>query len=204
VAADVKNKGLEQETQPQLYLPFPQLPWSDMNLLVRTVVPPQSVMPAVRSQISSVDGDQPVTNVETVEELIDDSHAQPRFTMLLVSSFSGVALLLAAIGVYGVLSYSVAQRRREFGIRMALGADRADVLKLVLRQGVILTAEGLAIGLAAAFLLTRLVASMLYKVSAHDRATFVLAPALFLCIALLASYLPARRATKVDPIEALR
>jgi putative ABC transport system permease protein len=204
VAADVKNKGLEQETQPQLYLPFPQLPWSDMNLLVRTVVPPQSVMPAVRSQISSVDGDQPVTNGETVEELIDDSHAQPRFTMLLVSSFSGVALLLAAIGVYGVLSYSVAQRRREFGIRMALGADRADVLKLVLRQGVILTAEGLAIGLAAAFLLTRLVASMLYKVSAHDRATFVLAPALFLCIALLASYLPARRATKVDPIEALR
>jgi putative ABC transport system permease protein len=204
VAGDVKNKGIEQETQPQLYLPFPQLPWSDMNLLVRTAVPPLQVASAVRNQIASVDGDQPVTNVKTVEELIDDSRAQPRFTMLLISSFSVVALVLAMIGVYGVLSYTVAQRSREFGIRMALGADRVDVLRAVLGQGMILTVVGLAFGLAAALLLSRLMASMLYKVGTHDLATFALAPIMFLCIALVASYLPARRATKVDPIEALK
>jgi putative ABC transport system permease protein len=204
VAVDVKNKGIEQETQPQLYLPFPQLPWSDMNLLVRTAVPPLQAASAVRNQIASVDGDQPVTDVKTVEELIDDSRAQPRFTMLLVSCFSGVALVLAIIGVYGVLSYMVAQRRREFGIRMALGADRAAVLRLVLRQGMILTVAGLAAGLAAALLLTRLMATMLYKVGTHDIATFALAPILFLCITSAASYLPARQATRVDPIEALK
>jgi putative ABC transport system permease protein len=204
VAADVKNKGLEQDTQPQLYLPFPQLPWSDMNLLVRTAVPPRALISTVRNQISAVDADQPINDIQTVDELIDNSRAQPRFTMLLLGAFSAVALLLATIGVYGVLSYSVAQRRREFGIRMALGADRKDVLRLVLRQGLILTIAGLAIGLAAALLLTRLMASMLYKVGAHDVTTFVLAPALFLCIAAAASYLPARRATRVNPIEALR
>jgi putative ABC transport system permease protein len=204
VSADVKNQGIEQDTQPQLYLPFPQLPWSDMNLLVRTAVSPRSVISAVRNQVSSVDADQPVTDIETVDELIDNSLAQPRSTMLLISAFSGVALFLAAIGVYGVLSYSVAQRRREFGIRMALGANRADVLNLVLRQGLMLTIKGLAIGLAGAFLLTGLAASLLYKVGAHDLKTFILAPVFFLCIALVASYLPARRATRIDPIESLR
>jgi putative ABC transport system permease protein len=204
MAADIKNKGLDQDTQAQLYLPFAQLPWGDMNLLVRTAVAPQSITSAVRAQIAAVDPDQPVTNIQTVEELMDSSRSQPRFTMLLLGAFSATALALAVIGIFGVLSYSVAQRRQEFGIRLALGAERSDILRLVLRQGLMLAIAGIAIGLMASLLLTRLMSSMLYKVGTHDLATFVLTPLAFLCVALLASYLPARRTTKVEPIEALR
>jgi putative ABC transport system permease protein len=204
VAADIKNKGLDQETQAQLYLPFKQLPWSDMNLLVRTAVAPKSILSAVRAQISVVDPDQPITNIQTVDELMDNSRSQPRFTMLLLGTFSATALLLAIIGIYGVLSYSVVQRQQEFGIRLALGAEYGDILREVVRQGLMLAGAGIAVGLAAALLLTRLMASLLYKVSARDAMTFVFTPVIFVIIALLASYLPARRATKIDPIEALR
>jgi putative ABC transport system permease protein len=204
VAADIKNKGLDQDTQAQLYLPFPQLPWGDMNLLVRTAVAPQNITSAVRAQVAAVDPDQPVTKVQTVNELMDSSRSQPRFTMLMLGVFSATALTLAVIGIYGVLSYSVAQRRQEFGIRLALGAERADILRLVVRQGLVLAFGGIAIGLLAALLFTRLMSSLLYKVGARDLATFILTPLLFVCVALLASYLPARRATKVDPMEALR
>ena len=204
VAADVKNRGLEPEPQPQLYLPFPQLAWGDMNLLIRTVVPPRSIASALRAQVAAIDGDQPLTRIQTVDDLVDDSRAQPRFTLLLLGAFSFTALALAVIGIYGVISYSVAQRRQEFGIRMALGAERADILRLVLRQGMMLAVIGIGVGLAAALFLTKLAASLLYKVGAHDLATFVLAPLIFLTIALLACYLPARRATRVDPIEALK
>jgi putative ABC transport system permease protein len=204
MAADIKNKGLEQETQAQLYLPFAQLPWGDMNLLVRTAVAPQSVISAVRAQIAAVDPDQPITKIQTVEEIMDSSRSQPRFTMLVLGVFSATALALAVIGIYGVLSYSVAQRRQEFGIRLALGAEHADILHLVVRQGLLLAIAGIAIGLMAALLFTRLMSSMLYKVGALDLATFILTPLLFLGIALFASYLPARRATKVNPIEALK
>jgi ABC-type antimicrobial peptide transport system permease subunit len=151
-----------------------------------------------------VDGDQPLTNIQTVDDLVDTSRAQPRFTMMLVGVFSFTALLLAIIGIYGVISYSVAQRAQEFGIRMALGADRHAILTLVLQQGLWLALVGIAVGLTAAFAVTELVASLLYKVNARDSATFILAPAVFLCIALVACYLPARRATNVNPIEALR
>jgi predicted permease len=204
VAADVRNNSLAQETQAQLYLPFPQLPWGNMNLLVRTAVAPRSVISAVRTQISAVDPDQPVTSIQTVDELMDSSRAQPRFTMLVLGIFSATALALAVIGIYGVLAYSVAQRRQELGIRLALGAERGDILRLVVRQGLILAIAGIAIGLIAALLLTRLISGMLYKVGALDLTTFALAPLIFLFIALLASYLPAQRATKVDPMEALR
>jgi putative ABC transport system permease protein len=204
MAADIKNKGLDQDTQAQLYLPFAQLPWGDMNLLVRTAVAPQSMTSAVRAQIAMVDPDQPVTKIQTVEELMDGSRSQPRFTMLLLGVFSATALALAVIGIFGVLSYSVAQRQQEFGIRLALGAERSDILRLVVRQGLMLAIAGIAIGLTASLLLTRLMSSMLYKVGTHDLATFVLTPLAFLCVALFASYLPARRTTKVDPVEALR
>jgi len=204
VAADIRNNGLDQDTQAQLYLPFAQLPWGDMNLLVRTAVAPRSITSAVRVQIAMVDPDQPITKIQTVEDIMDSSRSQPRFTMLLLGVFSATALALAAIGIYGVLSYSVAQRRQEFGIRLALGAEQADVLRLVVRHGLMLTIAGIAIGLMAALLLTRLMSSMLYKVGTIDLTTFLLTPLVFLCIALFASYLPARRATKVDPIEALR
>ena len=204
VASDIKNKGLDQDTQPQLYLPFSQLPWGNMNLLVRTGVAPQSLVSAVRAQIAAVDPDQPVTNIQTVEEIMDNSRSQPRFTMLLLAAFSATALTLAVIGIYGVLSYSVAQRRQEFGIRLALGAEHAEILRLVVSQGLMLAITGIVIGLTAALLLTRLMSSMLYRVGALDLTTFLLTPLLFLGIALLASYLPARRATKVDPAEALK
>jgi putative ABC transport system permease protein len=204
VAADIKNNGLEQDTQPQLYLSFPQIPWTNMNLLVRTAVPPEGLISAVRAQIATVDSDQPVTKIQTVDELMDSSRSQPRFTMLLLAIFSGTALALAVIGIYGVLSYSVAQRRQEFGIRLALGAERADILRLVVRQGLLLAGAGIAIGLLVSILLTRVMSSMLYKVGTRDLATFVFTPVLFLCVAVFASYVPARRATKVNPVEALK
>jgi putative ABC transport system permease protein len=204
MAADVRNNGLAQDTQAQLYLPFQQLPWGNMNLLVRTAVQPSSLISAVRAQISSVDPDQPVTNIQTVDQLMDNSRAQPRFTMLLLGVFSAAALALAVIGIYGVLSYSVTQRRQELGIRLALGAERGNILGLVVRQGLMLAGVGIAVGLVAALLLTRLMSSLLYKVGALDLTTFALTPLAFLVIALLASYLPALRATKVNPVEALR
>lgn len=204
VSADIKNKGLAQDTQAQLYVPYQQLPWANMNLLVRTSVPPQSMTTAVIAQISAVDPDQPVNKIQTVDDLVDSSRAQPRFTMFLLGIFSVTALALALIGIYGVLAYSVAQRRQELGIRLAMGAKRTDILLLIVRRGFILATAGIAIGLIAAFLLTRLMSSMLYKVGAYDVTTFALAPLVFLCIALFASYLPARQATKVDPAEALR
>jgi putative ABC transport system permease protein len=195
---------LAQDTQAQLYLPFQQLPWGNMNLLVRTAVEPSSLISAVRAQISSVDPDQPVTNIQTVDQLMDSSRAQPRFTMLLLGVFSAAALALAVIGIYGVLSYSVTQRRQELGIRLALGAERGNILGLVVRQGLVLAGAGIAVGLVAALLLTRLMSSLLYKVGALDLTTFALTPLAFLVIALLASYLPALRATEVNPVEALR
>ncbi len=204
VAADVRNKGLAEETQAQVYIPFAQLPWGNMNLLVRTDVPPQSMAAAVQKQISAVDADQPVTSIQTVDELMDSSRAQPRFTMLLLGVFSLAALALAVIGIYGVLAYSVAQRRHEMAIRLALGAERGDILRLVVRQGLLLALVGIAVGLFAAFLMTRLMSNMLYDVSTRDLTTFAVAPLIFLGIALLASYMPARRATKLNPVEALR
>ena len=204
VAADVKNKGLEQDTQPQLYLPFPQLPWSDMYLLVRTDVAPHSITSAVRAQIAAVDSDQPVIKIQTVDELMDGARTQPRFLLMLVGVFSATALVLAVIGIYGTLSYAVAQRRQEFGIRLALGAERRDLLRLVLRRGLVLTITGIVLGLAGAFALTKFMASLLYQVSSRDLITFLVAPVIFLVIALIASYLPARRATRANPIEAIK
>jgi putative ABC transport system permease protein len=204
----VKNRGLALDAQPQIYMPFPQLPWGNMNLLVRTANDPHALISAVREQISAIDADQPVTSIQTVSELMEGSLAQPRFMMLLLGVFSAMALVLAMVGIYGVLAYSVAQRRQELGIRMALGASRSDILRLVVKYGFTLTAAGIAIGMVLAIALSWIMASMLsgilYRVSARDLTTFVLAPLLFLVIALFASYMPARRATQVDPNEAVR
>jgi ABC-type antimicrobial peptide transport system permease subunit len=204
VAADVKNQGLEKDPQAQLYLPFPQLPWSDMNLLVRTDIPPGAAITTVRNEIAAVDGNQPVNEIQTAEELIDTSRAQPRFTMLLIGGFSGTALLLAIVGVYGILSYSIGQRRQEFGIRLALGAQRADIRRLVMRQGLLLALAGIVAGLGVSLMMTRLLENVLYRIGSRDPATFVLAPVVFLLVAALASYLPARRAMKVEPVDVLR
>jgi predicted permease len=204
IAADIRNKGLEQNTQPQLYLPFPQLAWNDMYLLLRTTVPPRAVESAVRDQIAQIDPDQPVIKVQTADDLLDSARAQPRFLLMLIASFAATALVLAVIGIYGMLSYAVAQRRQEFGIRLALGAERGDLLRLVLRRGFALASGGIVLGIAGALLLTRFLGGWLYGIGARDPITFLAAPALFLSIALLASYLPARRATRANPIEAIK
>jgi putative ABC transport system permease protein len=204
VAADVRNMGLAQDAAAQLYLPFKQLPWGDMNLLVRTAVPPMSLASAVREQVTAVDADQPVTAIQTVDDLVDASRAQVRFTALLLGGFSATALGLAMIGLYAVLAWTVAQRRQELGIRLALGAERRNIVWLVVRQGLLLVATGVAVGLVFGLALTRFMASALYKTDARDVATFAVAPLIFLGIALAACYPPARRATKVDPLEALK
>jgi putative ABC transport system permease protein len=204
VATDVRNQGLQKDSQAQLYLPFSQLPWSDMNLLVRTDIPAATAIATVRAQIAAVDSNQPVDEIQTAEDLIDASRAQPRLTMLLIGGFSGTAFVLAILGVYGVLSYSIGQRRQEFGIRLALGAQRTDILHLVMRQGLLLALAGIFAGLGGALTMTRLLENVLYRTGSRDLATFVFAPVAFLLVAALASYLPARRAMKVEPVETLR
>ncbi|MBO0858074.1 MAG: ABC transporter permease, partial [Chloracidobacterium sp.] len=191
VTRNVKNRSLALETQPQIYMPFSQLPWAEMNLLARTAAEPHSMISAVRLRITELDSDQPVTEVQTMDEFLDGSRAQPRSTTLLLTIFSAVALVISIVGIYGMMSYSVAQRRAEIGVRMALGADKADILRFVVGQGVGLTATGIAIGLLVALALTRLISAFLYKVTAYDTTTFVLGPLVFIVIGVLASYLPA-------------
>jgi putative ABC transport system permease protein len=208
VVGDVKNRSLALDAAPQVYFPFPQIPWGNMNLLVQTANDPHNMVAAIRAQIAAVDPDQPVTNIQTVDDLMNGSRAEPRFFMTVLGIFSSVALALAIIGIYGVLAYSVAQRRQELGIRLALGAEKRDIVRLVVRQGLSLTLIGIGIGMVVALVLSwalaGMLSGMLYKVNARDLITFLLTPLVFLGIAVLASYLPARRATQVDPTEALR
>jgi putative ABC transport system permease protein len=210
VTANVRNKGLAVDPQPQIYIPFAQLSWGNMNLLVRTTTDPHAMVSAVRAQIAAVDPDQPITNIQTVEELMDGTRTQPHSMLLLLTAFSATALVLAIVGIYGALAYSVVQRRAELGIRLALGAEKFDILRLVVKQGVVLTLLGIVIGtlasIAVAVIFPHWVSSSLYlyKVKAFDLPTFVLAPLIFIVIGALASYLPALRATRVDPTEALR
>jgi len=204
VAADVKNNGLAVDTKPQLYLPFPQLPWGNMNLLVRTAIDPHPLVSTLRQQVYSIDPDQPITQVQTIDELLATFRAQPRFTVFLLTSLSSMALILAVVGIYGVIAYTVAQRHHELGIRMALGAERDDVLRLMIARGLFLTSVGVVIGLIAALVSTPVMASLLYHVRVRDLPTFALASVLFLLVGILASYIPARKALTVDPKEALR
>jgi putative ABC transport system permease protein len=171
---------------------------------VRTSVDPLSLAAAVRSEVWAVDKDQPVSNITTMNEILSSSVAKQRFNTLLLGIFAAVALVLAAVGIYGVISYSVTQRTREIGIRMALGATSRDVLGLVVGQGFALVSIGVVTGLVSAFVLTRLMESLLFGVSATDPLTFIAISAVLVAVAMLASYIPARKATKVDPMVALR
>jgi putative ABC transport system permease protein len=204
VVGDVRQSGLDFAAAPHIYVPAWQTPWLRVGLLARTAAEPSSFVSAMRHQIQTVDSNQPIYNVHTMEELIDESISLRRLNLLLLGAFAFIALALAAVGVYGVIAYAVTQRTQEIGIRMALGARSPDVLKLVLRQGLLLTLAGVAVGLLASFGLTRLMTKLLYEVSATDPLTFILIAFLLIAVALLACWFPARRATKVDPLTSLR
>ena len=204
VVRDVKSAGLHAATEPTYYVPATQAPLQDMTLLVRTTTEPTSIVPALRQTVWSIDPNQPISNVNTMEKIVSESIAQPRLNTALMGLFGALALILAAVGIYGLLSYTVAQRTQEMGIRMALGAQVSDVLRLVLKQGMVLAIIGQVIGLAGAFALTRLIRGLLFGVTPTDATIFIAVTGVLMTIALLACYLPARRATKVDPLVALR
>jgi putative ABC transport system permease protein len=204
VVADSKHMTLDREPEPMAYWPHPELVYPFMTFVIRTQGPAENVAGAARNAIHTIDPQQPIGDVTPMQRLLGKSMARSRFNTVLLAVFALVALALATVGTYGVMSYAVTQRTHEFGIRMALGAGAADILKLVLRRGIGLAAIGVAVGLAAAFALTRLLTSLLFEVKATDAFTFSAVPLSLIAIALLASYLPARRATKVDPLVALR
>ena len=205
VAQDVRQFQLNADPRPQIYLPYEQpVFFQPTNLVIRTGIEPLSLAATVRRTVWEIDRDQPVSNVRTMEDVLSESIARQRFSMLLLGIFAALALALAAVGLYGLMSYAVAQRTREIGIRMALGAQARDVLRLVVAQGLKLVLVGVVIGLVVAYMLTRLMSSLLFGVSATDPTTFIAISLMLLCVAVLASYIPARRATKVDPLVALR
>jgi len=204
VIGDMKNGRLAADPTPEAFAPFPQVPWALLNFNIRTAADPHTVISAVRSAVAGIDANQPVTNPLTMEELLAQAGDQPRFTMLLLGIFSATALILAIVGIYGVIAYSVAQRSSELGIRMALGAASADILKLIVGHGLWLAGSGIVIGLAGSLVLTRLMSSLLYRTSASDPTTFFFCAAVFAVVAMVASYLPARRATRIDPAQTLR
>jgi putative ABC transport system permease protein len=204
VVNDVKHFGLDADTPPTMYFPAQQVPARAMNLVVRTSGDPSSLASALRAQVWAGDRNLAIANLTTMKDLVSLSITQQRFILMLLGCFAGLALLLSAIGIYGVMSYAVAQRTHEIGIRMALGARMSDVLKLIFRKGLMLTAVGLVIGLVLAFALTRLMSSLLFGVTPTDAMTFVLVSLVLGIVAFVACFIPAQRATRVDPIEALR
>jgi len=205
VVGDVKRKGLDADTQPEVYVSYLQRPDRRLNVLLKTDLRDagQLIQPA-RAAVKAFDPDQIIWRTQTLDQLLSTSVAPRRFNMFLLGIFAAVALVLAAVGLYGVMSYSVSWRTHEIGIRMALGAKRANVLRLVVRQGMTMALIGLAIGLVGAFSLSRVLKSLLYGVSSTDPLTFAIVSVVLLAVALLACLLPARRATRVDPLVALR
>ena len=204
VVGDVKHYGLDDRETSQAYVAYSQNPHIFATLVVRVTSDPLKMAGDVRSAVWAVDKDQPVWKIRTLESLVTSSLGYSRFMMFLLTGYSLLALVLAAVGVYGVISYTVSQQTHEFGVRMALGAQGRDVCRLVLRKGLLLVLAGVAAGLAGAFALTRVMEKLLFSVSVTDPLTFAAISLLLSGVALLAIYIPARRATKVDPMVALR
>jgi putative ABC transport system permease protein len=204
IVGDVKQDGLDQDTTLQTYEPYTQKTYSGMTLVVRTAGDPTNLTAAIRNEVLNIDKEQPVSGIRTLEQLVSNSISQQKFSMLLLGVFAAVALVLAAVGIYGVLSYAAAQRTHEIGVRMALGARASDVLRMVIGQGMKLVSMGLALGLGVALALTQLMKRLLFGVGAADPLTYGLIAFLLVLVALLACWIPARRAANVDPMVALR
>ena len=204
IVGNVKHRSLDADPKPELYFPYSQYPGTFMTLVARTASDPVNAIPAIRNQVLALDADQPVFDIKTMNERLSKSIAVSRFIMLMLVTFAGLSTLLAAVGIYGLMAYTVAQRTHEIGVRMALGAEASDVVKLVLRQGLKLVVAGVGLGVAGALALTRLMQSMLFNLSPTDPLTFTVISAILAGVALVACFVPARRATKVDPMIALR
>jgi predicted permease len=206
VAKDVKQSGVENDTGTELYVSLDQLAMAapTMNVVLRTILPPAALSRTLEQLVREVDPAVPIVRLRDMESVFAESIRRPRLLAQLLGAFAGLALLLAAIGTYGVLSYVATERRREIGIRIALGANASDVLRMVMREGLVLAALGIVIGLGVAWALSRIMESLLYGVSARDPFTFIAAPLVLLSLALAATMLPARRAASTDPMAAIR
>ena len=204
VVGDVRHAGLDGEIRPMTYWPYARNPYGTMTVTVRTAADPNRIVTSIAGLVRQLDPELAVANVKTMDEVVSDSVAQRRLTMLLLTIFAGTALLLAAVGIYGVIAYSVTERTQEIGIRMALGAQRGAVLRMVITQALVLAVTGIAVGGGGALLLTRLMEGLLFEVKPADPLTFGVVSGILTAVALLASYIPGRRATQVDPVIALR
>jgi putative ABC transport system permease protein len=201
---NVRTNGLRNDDGTEIDVPFAQSPWPQAGIAVRTAGDPEEMTKSLAAAIHSVDAELALSNIITMDQLLDRALLGDQFIAILFGSFAGVALLLAGIGIYGVMSFGVTQRTHEIGLRMALGADKSHVLRLVLREGCLLSLGGLAFGLLGAVILARAMQSTLYGVGSMDLGTFILVAILLVASGLLACYIPARRASKVDPMVALR
>ncbi|MBV9268125.1 MAG: FtsX-like permease family protein, partial [Acidobacteriaceae bacterium] len=207
VAGNVRTQGLDIGFFPEIYMPYTQYSsWHQrpFNLVIRTAGKPLPIVPVVRIAVAELDKNLPISDIRTMDQVANETLSLKNFLTMLLASFAGLALLLAAVGIYGVMAYSVAQRTQEIGIRMALGAKHRDIIGSVIRQGLGLALAGSLVGLAAASGLTRFLSTQLYGVKPNDGFTFVIAPVLLVAVAFLATYIPARRAARVDPLIALR
>jgi putative ABC transport system permease protein len=203
VVKDVRNSDLWRP-EAAVYVPFQQHPVSSVFLAVRTAVPPLSVIPAVRDTLTAIDKEQPVNEIRTLSEIVSQTYGAIRFPMMLLWIFAALAVILSAVGIFGVMSYAVSRRTQEMAIRMALGASRGEVLVLVLREGLAVTVLGVALGLTAALALSRVMAGYIYGVTPTDPLTLIGASLLLAAVSMLATYLPAHRATNFNPMKALR
>jgi putative ABC transport system permease protein len=204
VVGDVKETALAEEANPAIYWPHPREPYQFMNFVLRAAIDPAHLSAAATKEIHALDPDQPVSDIRTLDQVVAKSIARPRFNTLLLAIFAGVALVLASVGIYGVMNYSATQRTQEIGIRMALGAKPVDILRLVVGHGMKLTLAGIVIGVIASLALTRVMANLLFGITATDLPTFLAVSAVLTTVALIANYIPARRATRINPVVALR
>jgi len=204
IVGDVRYDSLTDQAEPTAYFPVPELTYSFMTLAIHTSGNPAAIVPAVRGVLRETDSDQPVSDVRTMEQVMGETLSRARFNTLLLGLFAGMAMLLAAVGIFGVMNYSVTLRTREIGIKVALGARPGQVMFFIMRQGLTLTLLGIGLGVAGSLALTRLMSGLLFGVRATDPITFVGIVVLLMVVSAIACYLPARRAMKVDPLVALR